>query len=63
MTMGVVPNQAANNVTKEYLRNGVLPAPQNGTLFSVYQHPMSLRPIADPYEVPTGAVAGDVGSA
>ncbi len=58
----VVPGQAANKVTKDFLLNGKLPVARKGTSFSVYRHPMSIQPIKNPYDVATGAVVGDTDS-
>jgi len=55
-----VPNQPSNQVTKDYLRTGKLPVATDGSLFSVYRPGMKLKAVKNPYEVATGAVAGDI---
>lgn len=62
MIDSTVPGQPSNEVTKEYLRTGVLPVAREGKLFSVYRSGTKLPPVKDPYQVVTGAVAGDIGS-
>jgi hypothetical protein len=57
-----VPAQPSSLITKEYMRTGRLPDPRNDTLVSVYGPGMHLDPIASPYDVPTGATAGDIDS-
>jgi hypothetical protein len=46
----------------DFLNTGILPAAQESELVSVYTPGMMRQPISDPYEVPTGALAGDVDS-
>jgi hypothetical protein len=46
----------------DFLNAGILPAAIEGELVSVYTPGMSRKPISDPYQVPTGAIAGDVDS-
>ena len=58
----VVVDQPSTKITKDFLNFGTLPAAQNSTLVTVYTPGMVRGPIADPYMVPTGAVAGDVDS-
>ncbi|OCL11744.1 hypothetical protein AOQ84DRAFT_373710 [Glonium stellatum] len=57
-----LPSQPSSSITKEFIRTGKLPATRNETLVSVYAPGMQVRPIADPYDVPTGAIVGDVDS-
>ena len=45
-----------------FLNSGTLPAAVESELVSVYTPGMTRKPISDPYEVPTGAIAGDVNS-
>ncbi|KAK5118743.1 hypothetical protein LTR85_007949 [Meristemomyces frigidus] len=58
-----VPLQASTNVTKAFLRSGVLPAARNETFITVYEPGMRRAAILDPYCVPTGLEAGDADSA
>jgi hypothetical protein len=46
----------------DFLNSGILPDAQESQLVSVYTPGMKRKPISDPYQVPTGAIAGDVGS-
>jgi len=48
---------------KDFLSTGVLPSAMNGSQVSVYHPGMRRGPIPDPYDVPTGFIAGDVDSA
>ena len=57
-----VPNQTSTAIEKEYLLTGVLPAFRNDSSVTVYIPGMTRDPIPDPYDVPTGFVAGDIGS-
>jgi len=45
-----------------FLNSGSLPDAQDSRLVSVYTPGMIRKPISDPYQVPTGAIAGDVDS-
>jgi hypothetical protein len=55
-------DQPATLLMHEFLKTGILPATSNGTLVSVYA-PGSAQPkFENPYEVPTGALAGDLDS-
>ncbi|KAF2812960.1 alpha/beta-hydrolase [Mytilinidion resinicola] len=54
-----LPASIATRMEKEFLRTGVLPRVQNGTEVTVYHAGMCRVPIPDPYDVPTGFVAGD----
>ena len=62
LTRRLVPYQPSSVVTTEFIRTGKLPAARNETLVSVYPPGKELSCIADPYDVPTGAVVGDVNS-
>ncbi|KAI1412062.1 hypothetical protein F5Y13DRAFT_180412 [Hypoxylon sp. FL1857] len=55
-----LPSQPSSLITKEFLRTGVFPKPQNETLVSVYSPGTHRAPIPDPYYVQTGAIAGDI---
>ena len=59
-----VPEQESTRITKEFLRTGVLPCAKEDTFVTVYG-PRAPRepPVANPYDVPTGFVAGDIDSA
>jgi hypothetical protein len=46
----------------DFLNSGTLPAAVESQLVSVYTPGMTRKPISDPYQVPTGAIAGDVDS-
>ena len=46
----------------QFLNSGTLPAAVESQLVSVYTPGMTRKPIADAYQVPTGAIAGDVDS-
>jgi hypothetical protein len=46
----------------QFLNKGLLPVAQESELVSVYTPGMKRKPISDPYQVPTGALAGDVDS-
>lgn len=54
-----VPKSKVTSLEKEFLRTGRLPAAQNGTEYTVYHHPQERVAIPNPYDVPTGIVAGD----
>ncbi|TKA75526.1 hypothetical protein B0A55_03525 [Friedmanniomyces simplex] len=56
------PTQASTRITKDFLRTGVLPLPEDNTFVRVYEPGQPRGPIADPYCVPTGFQAGDVDS-
>jgi hypothetical protein len=58
----IVVDQPSTKITMKFLNDGLLPAAQESELFSVYTPGMTRKPISDPYEVPTGAIAGDVDS-
>ena len=60
--MAIVPTQPSTHITKEYLRTGILPKARNETLVTVYEPAMVRGPVSDPYNVPTGFIAGDVES-
>ncbi|KAE9398532.1 alpha/beta-hydrolase [Gymnopus androsaceus JB14] len=56
-------HQPSTILTKEFLNTGVSPnAGEDQTLVSVYTPGMVRASISDPYDVPTGAQAGDVNS-
>jgi hypothetical protein len=57
-----VSDTPSHLISTDFIRTGALPAARNETFVSVYRTGMQLGPIADPYEVPTGTVAGDVDS-
>jgi hypothetical protein len=52
--------QPSTKITMDFLNTGILPAAQESELVSVYAPGMTRKPISDPYQVPTGALAGDV---
>src|ERR1700761_994536 len=54
-----VPKSPATWIEKEFLRTGILPPVYNGTEVTVYHAGMCRAPIPNPYDVPTGIVAGD----
>ena len=54
-----VPTAPSTLITKEFLRTGILPTKRNTTLVTVYEPHAKRAPIPDPYDVPTGLVAGD----
>jgi hypothetical protein len=58
-----VPDQPATVIAKNFLRTGKLPAARNETQVAVYRTGMSLAPVANPYNVATGSIAGDIDSA
>ncbi|KAI0376119.1 hypothetical protein F5Y04DRAFT_293194 [Hypomontagnella monticulosa] len=57
-----LPDQPSSLITKEFLRTGVLPTPRYQTLVSVYTPCMHRAPIPNPYQIQTGAAAGDIES-
>ncbi|EXJ71403.1 uncharacterized protein A1O5_05210 [Cladophialophora psammophila CBS 110553] len=58
-----LPDQYSTEIENAFLRTGVLPRQSNDSSVTVYAPPMKRGPIADPYNVPTGFLAGDVDSA
>lgn len=58
----IVVDQPSTKITMDFLNSGVLPGAQESKLVSVYTAGMTRKPISDPYQVQTGAVAGDVDS-
>jgi hypothetical protein len=58
----IVTEQESTNITKAFLNTGVLPSAQDSEFVTVYTPGMNRKPVADPYDVPTGGVAGDVDS-
>ncbi|KAK3070243.1 hypothetical protein LTR53_010784 [Teratosphaeriaceae sp. CCFEE 6253] len=57
------PKVASTEITKQFLRTGVLPLDQDSTYVTVYQPGEHRRPVADPYCAPTGFWVGDIDSA
>ena len=57
-----MPDQPSSLIETQFISTGVLPEATNQTLFTVYPPGAQLAPIANPYDVPTGAIAGDVDS-
>jgi hypothetical protein len=57
-----VINQPSTKTTKDFLNTGVLPRAQSNSQVTVYTPGMTRRPISNPYEVPTGVLAGDIDS-
>ncbi|PMD32000.1 hypothetical protein L207DRAFT_441349 [Hyaloscypha variabilis F] len=55
-------DQPSTKITMDFLNSGTLPAAVESELVSVYTPGMTRKPISDPYQVPTGAIAGDVDS-
>ncbi|KAE9363001.1 hypothetical protein N431DRAFT_550765 [Stipitochalara longipes BDJ] len=55
-------NQPSTKITMDFLNSGILPSALESELVSVYTPGMTRKPISDPYQVPTGAIAGDVDS-
>jgi hypothetical protein len=62
LTRRLVPYQPSSVITTEFIRTGKFPAARKETLVSVYPPGKKLGPIADPYDVPTGAIVGDIDS-
>ncbi|KAE8449055.1 hypothetical protein EG329_008643 [Mollisiaceae sp. DMI_Dod_QoI] len=58
----LLPDQPSTKITKAFLNTGILPGAQDSELVTVYTPGMKRGPISDPYQVPTGALAGDVDS-
>ncbi|KAK4554371.1 hypothetical protein LTR86_008579 [Recurvomyces mirabilis] len=56
------PLVASTNITKQFLRTGVLPCPEDSTYVTVYGPGGKRRPVSNPYDVPTGVLAGDIDS-
>ncbi|KAJ7491237.1 Alpha/Beta hydrolase protein [Mycena latifolia] len=54
------PAGAAAALTKEFLNTGVMPGAQDDAQVTVISPGGTRGPVPDPYDVPTGAVAGDV---
>jgi hypothetical protein len=59
----LVPKSRATSIETEFLLTGVLPPVQNNTVLSVYHAGMHRVQIPDPYNVPTGFIAGDCADA
>ena len=57
------PKLSAAAIIKDFLRTGILPPAQDNSTLSIYHHGMQRGPIPDPYDVPTGFIAGDIDSA
>ncbi|KAI1617240.1 hypothetical protein EDD36DRAFT_484980 [Exophiala viscosa] len=57
------PDLPTAAIMRNFLSTGSLPAAMNGTQISIYHPGMHRGPIPDPYDVPTGLVAGDIDSA
>lgn len=57
-----VVDQLSTKITKNFFNTGVLPTAQSNAHVTVYTPGMTRAPISDPYEVPTGAAAGDIDS-
>lgn len=57
-----VTTQPSTLISKAFLRNGTVPAAQESEQVSVYTPGMVRKPVSDPYQVVTGALAGDVDS-
>jgi len=47
---------------KDFLRTGILPCATNGSQVSIYHPGMRRGAIPDPYDIPTGFIAGDIDS-
>jgi len=62
LTRHLVPNQPSSAITTEFIRSGKLPMARNETLVTIYTPGKELGPIANPYDVPAGAIVGDVDS-
>jgi hypothetical protein len=62
LTRHLVPNQPSSLITTDFIRTGKFPAARDETLVSVYTLGIRVGPIADPYDVPTGVIVGDVDS-
>ena len=60
--MFLVPDQPSTLMEKQFITLGILPNATNQTLVTVYPPGAQLAPIANPYDVPTGAIAGDTDS-
>ncbi|KUJ13789.1 uncharacterized protein LY89DRAFT_590287 [Mollisia scopiformis] len=58
----LLTNQASSNITKAFLNTGILPEAQDSEFVTVYIPGMVRKPISNPYQVPTGALAGDIDS-
>lgn len=63
LILKIVPNQPSSDLINAYLNTGKLPAARKEKLVSVYTAGQQRGPIPDPYQVPTGAEAGDADSA
>jgi hypothetical protein len=62
LTRHLVPNQPSSLITTEFIRTGKHPTAMDAKLVSVYTPGKRVGPIADPYDVPTGVIVGDVDS-
>ena len=56
------PAATAGDIARNYLRTGVMPKPRSDTAVSIFGPGGMGRSVAGAYDVPTGAVAGDVSS-
>ncbi|KAJ7612680.1 hypothetical protein FB45DRAFT_1117201, partial [Roridomyces roridus] len=56
------PAVTAGDIARNYLRTGLMPKPRSDTAASIFGAGGMGRSVAGAYDVPTGAVAGDVSS-
>jgi hypothetical protein len=57
------PDLSTAAIMKDFLRTGVLPSAMNNSQVTIYHPGMRRSDIPDPYDVPTGFIAGDIDSA
>ncbi|MCJ1309048.1 hypothetical protein MMC25_002703 [Agyrium rufum] len=54
-----LPSAASTEITKEFLRTGIMPKARSDKLVTIYEPGTQRGPIPDPYSVITGYIAGD----
>ncbi|KAJ7220360.1 hypothetical protein GGX14DRAFT_389723 [Mycena pura] len=56
------PASLAGDIARTFLRTGVMPGPRSDAQVTILGHGDTRGPIPGAYDVPTGAIAGDVSS-
>ncbi|KAJ7255668.1 hypothetical protein C8J57DRAFT_1075388, partial [Mycena rebaudengoi] len=54
------PANAAQIVFSDFIRTGIMPSTRNDSLITIVPPGGTRAPVSDPYDVPTGALAGDI---
>jgi hypothetical protein len=54
------PANAAQGIMADFIRTGVMPGPRDDGLITIVPPGGTRAPVPDAYDVPTGAIAGDI---